>query len=42
MKCTYANWHDGHPPCCTHDCKGCIWCDEDENEVEEEVKDDEK
>ena len=32
MKCVYANWHDGTPPCCTHDCEGCVWCDEDEAE----------
>ena len=29
MKCVYANWHDGNQPCCTHDCEGCIWCDDE-------------
>ena len=32
MKCVYANWNDGSPPCCTHDCDGCIWYAEDESE----------
>lgn len=35
MRCTYTNWHDGKPPCCTHDCEGCVWCDEDEAEEDE-------
>ena len=29
MKCVYASFNDGKPPCCTHDCDGCLWCDED-------------
>ena len=28
-----TNGDDGKPPCCTHDCEGCIWNDE-ETEVE--------
>lgn len=38
MKCVYANWHDGNPPCCTHDCEGCVWCVEDEAEEGEEQR----
>lgn len=29
MKCVYAKWHDGNSPCCTHDCEGCVWYDND-------------
>lgn len=36
MKCVYARDHDDRPPCCTHDCDGCLWCDEDEAEEAEE------
>ena len=32
MKCVYSNWHDGNPPCCTHDCEGCVWNDDEEAE----------
>ena len=33
MKCVYANWHDGNPPCCTHDCDGCVWNDTSKNNI---------
>ena len=32
MKCVYANWHEGNPPCCTHECDGCVWNDDEEVE----------
>lgn len=32
MKCVYENWHDGYPPCCTHECDGCVWNDKEEGE----------
>lgn len=32
MKCVYANWHEGNPPCCTHECDGCVWNDDKEAE----------
>ena len=35
MKCVYANWHDGKPPCCTYECDVCIWNDDEEAEEEE-------
>lgn len=36
MKYAYANWHDGKPPCCTHECDGCVWNDDDEEAKEGE------
>ena len=32
--CTYQK-ENGKPPCCTHDCEGCVWYEvyEDEEEV---------
>ena len=37
MKCVYAKYHDDRPPCCTHECDGCLWCDEVEAEEDEDV-----
>ena len=36
MKCLYSKYHDDRQSCCTHDCDGCLWADDDdENETEE-------
>lgn len=35
MKCIYANWNDGNPPCCTYECDGCVWNDDNETEEDE-------
>lgn len=29
--CTYQR-ENGKAPCCTHDCDGCVWHEEDEDE----------
>lgn len=35
LKCVYARYHDDRPPCCTHECDGCLWYDEVEVEEDE-------
>lgn len=42
MKCVYAKYHDDRPPCCTHECDGCLWCDEVETEEDERCIDRQK
>lgn len=36
MKCVYGKWNDGKQPCCTHECNGCLWSDDEETEEAEE------
>ena len=31
--CIYMKYNEGKPPCCTHECNGCLWNDEDNDEV---------
>lgn len=31
--CTYFN-NNGKAPCCTHDCEGCIWHEEEDDDEE--------
>ena len=32
MKCTFPKYNGGLVPCCTHECEGCFWADEDDEE----------
>lgn len=31
--CTYYD-NNGKAPCCTHDCKGCMWYEEEDDDEE--------
>lgn len=32
IKCTFPKYNGGLVPCCTHECKGCYWVEEDDKE----------